>query len=40
MYFQEDDQFQATVPGNEGMVCDFTITQEGSEVNPFLKVLQ
>ena len=29
---KDDDKFQSTVPGEEGVTCDFTIYQEGSEV--------
>merc|ERR1712223_219180 len=28
---KDDDKFQSTVPGEEGVTCDFTIYQEGSE---------
>ena len=33
MFAKDDDKFQSTVPGEEGVTCDFTIYQEGSEVS-------
>ena len=30
-YFQNEDMFKLSVPGAEGMVCNFDITQEGSD---------
>ena len=30
-YFQDEDKFKLSVPGTDGMVCNFDITQEGSD---------
>jgi len=33
---EDDDKFQATVPGEEGVTCNFTIFQDGFEEDVFL----
>merc|ERR1712241_565346 len=33
---KDDDKFQATVPGEEGVTCNFTIFQDGFEEDVFL----
>merc|ERR1719228_679690 len=36
---EDDDKFQVIVPATEGTVCDFTISQDGSEVSELKDVV-